>query len=112
MRQAGILAAGALHAIDHHRDRLADDHRRARRLAGALAAMEPFELDPEGVETNIVVIGLRAGSPSEWCERLARAGLRVVPFGKRAIRAVLHLDVDDERLSRAIEAFESCARGG
>ncbi|MBD3162329.1 MAG: aminotransferase class I/II-fold pyridoxal phosphate-dependent enzyme [Candidatus Eisenbacteria bacterium] len=112
MRQVGILAAGALHAIEHHRDRLADDHRRARRLAETLAELSPFTLDPDSVETNIVVIGLRTGSPGEWCEKLATEGVRVVPFGERAIRAVLHLDVDDAGLKRAIEAFARCARGG
>ena len=58
MRQAGIVAAGALYALDHHVERLADDHENARALAEGLAEIEGVELDPDEVETNIVVFGV------------------------------------------------------
>lgn len=110
MRQAGILAAAGLYAIAHHRERLADDHRRARRLAQALSGIDELSIDPADVETNILRIGVRAGTPERWCEAAERRGVRIVPFGNDAVRAVLHLDVDDEDLSAAIAVFEECAR--
>jgi threonine aldolase len=110
MRQAGILAAAGLHALAHHRQRLADDHRRARRLAEALSRIDALAIDPADVETNILRIGLRASSPDAWCAAAGRRGLRIVPFGTGAVRAVLHLDVNDEDLSAAIAVFGECAR--
>ncbi len=111
MRQAGILAAACLYALDHHRERLADDHRRARELRAALAAL-PGALDRSrgSVETNILVIGITVATPERWCEAMARRGVRIVPFGTRALRAVLHLDVDDQAVRFSAEAFAACAR--
>ncbi len=111
MRQSGILAAACLHALDHHRERLADDHRRARELAGRLAQLPELTIDPASIETNIIVIGVRVGSPGQWCEAMARRGVRIVPFGPSALRAVTHLDVDDEAIRSAAEAFAASARG-
>jgi threonine aldolase len=107
MRQAGIIAAGALHALRHHRERLRDDHRRARALADGLAGLPGIVLDPSTVETNIVVAGLAPSMPrpARWCEMLAERGLRVVPFGSDAIRLVTHLDVDDEDVAAALAIF-------
>lgn len=110
MRQAGILAAACLHALDHHRERLADDHRRARDLAGLIARLPGLAIDPPSVETNILVIGVTVGIPSRWCEAMARRGVRIVPFGPGALRAVTHLDVDDEAIKAAAEAFAASAR--
>lgn len=110
MRQAGILAAACLHALDHHRERLADDHRRARTLAASLAQLPELSIDPASVETNILVVAVNAGSPSEWCEAMARRGVRIVPFGPGALRAVTHLDVDDGAIRFAAESFASTAR--
>jgi threonine aldolase len=110
MRQAGILAAAGLYAISHHRERLADDHRRAQRLARALNAIEELSIDPADVETNILRIGVRKGTPERWCSAAERRGVRIVPFGNDAVRAVMHLDVSDEDLSAAIAVFEECAR--
>ena len=107
MRQAGIIAAGALHALRHHRERLAEDHRRARRLAEGLAAVRGLLCDPAQVDTNIVVASLQpeAGPPARWCESLAAEGVRVVPFGARALRLVTHLDISDADIERALAAF-------
>jgi threonine aldolase len=102
MRQSGVLAAAGLHALDHHVDRLADDHARARRLAVGLAAIDGVELDPALVETNIVVFEV-ADAPA-FCAALEDAGVRMGPSGPRRVRAVTHLDVDDEGIDRALAA--------
>jgi threonine aldolase len=103
MRQAGILAAAALHAIAHHRTRLADDHAHAARLASALADAGLVTVPPE---TNIVLFEPRRGSsPLEACERAKREGILVSPFGATQIRAVTHLDVDAQGISRAIDVL-------
>ncbi len=111
MRQAGIVAAGALHALRHHRARLADDHERARRLADALRDVEGFAVDPAEVETNIVVARLapEAADPQQWVEALAERGIGVVRFGPRALRMVAHLDVDDAALAAAVREIRAVA---
>jgi threonine aldolase len=109
MRQVGILAAAAIHALDHHVDRLPEDHQRAKRLAAlandvrGLRAGEP--------ETNIVMIDLQAGLDADAAvRRLAEQGVLVVPFGPTRLRAVTHLDVDDEGIERAGVALRSFGR--
>src|SRR5690606_13091079 len=79
MRQAGILAAAGLYAIEHHRAGLADDHRRARRLADAMAALPGFRLDPAAVETNIVIAETVEPAPAVL-ERLAARGVLLSMF--------------------------------
>lgn len=112
MRQAGILAAGGLHALDHHVERLADDHARARRAAEAFAEAAPGSIDPAGVETNIVVMDL---SPTGWTAAdLAAAaldrGVRFYAIGRRAVRLVWHLDVDDAATDVAIDVITDLLR--
>jgi len=111
MRQAGIIAAGALYALRHHRERLADDHRRARVLAEGLSGIPGISLEPQTVETNIVVAPLAPGAaPVErWCAEMAARSILVVPFGARALRLVAHLDICDEDVARTIEAFREVA---
>ncbi len=111
MRQVGVLAAAARFALDHHRDRLADDHRRARRLAELAARAPGLSADPAGVETNIVLIQVEEPS---WdapgvVAALAARGIRLVPFDVRTIRAVTHLDVDDAAIERAGAALAGLA---
>ena len=100
MRQAGIVAAAALYALDHHVERLAEDHRRARRLAEGLAAAG-LPVDPNTVETNFVPIpdepGLR--------ERLLERGVGVGDLRPGWLRAVTHLDVGDEEIERAVDVM-------
>jgi threonine aldolase len=104
MRQVGILAAAGLYALDHHRGALADDHRRARRLAEALAALPGFAVDPESVETNIVIA--ETGRPAaEVLDRLARRGVRLVAFGPHTVRAVLHRDLSDADLDATVDVL-------
>jgi threonine aldolase len=112
MRQVGILAAGALHALRHHRDRLPEDHARARRLALAIAEMPGLRIDPERVETNIVIAEVEGGLARlpRFMERLEAEGVKVLDFGgPGCFRAVTHLDVDDAALERAIAAMRSAA---
>ena len=114
MRQAGIVAAAGVYALDHHVDRLADDHARARRLAHALAdAGIPVDLDR--VETNFVQIDLAplALARAEALTRLAEAGVGLsATIHPTVIRAVTHLDVDDEDVERAAEAIPDALRVG
>ena len=102
MRQAGIIAAAGLHALDHHVERLADDHARARRLAEGLAALPGVELDPASVETNIVIFAV--DDAPAFCAALEREGVLVGAVDARRVRAVTHLDVGDEGIDRALEA--------
>lgn len=97
MRQAGIVAAAALHALDHHVERLADDHANARRLAEGLARIPGVRIDPATVETNLVYFELDPGLPLDaaaFCAALAARGVRMFALGPRLVRAVTHLDVD------------------
>jgi len=100
MRQSGVLAAAALYALDHHVDRLADDHVRARRLAEGLAdAGVPVDLD--AVETNFVSIAETEGA----LERLREQGVLLSDLRTGYLRAVTHLEVGDEDVERAIDAI-------
>jgi threonine aldolase len=100
LRQAGIVAAGGLYALDHHVDRLADDHANARALAEGLAALPGIELDPAEVETNIVVFGFR--DAPRLCAELEREGVLMSALGPERVRAVTHLDVDSANITTAI----------
>jgi threonine aldolase len=95
MRQVGIIAAGALYALEHHIDRLAEDHEKARVLAAAIRETPGLALDPDIVETNIVIFKLapELGSAAEFAARLREQGVRMNAVGPQRIRAVTHLDV-------------------
>lgn len=105
MRQAGILAAAGIHALEHHRARLHEDHARARTLA-RLAAHVPG-LSVVEPETNIVMMDItRPGvTASGVLARLAGHDVLMTEFTPTRIRAVTHLDIDDAGISRAAEAL-------
>lgn len=109
MRQVGILAAAGLHALDHHLERLADDHRRARQLADAIAAVAPSVVEPAHVETNIVPLDLTSHRlDAAGLATAARAeGVLVSALGPRFCRLVTHLDVDDAQAERAASVLAS-----
>jgi threonine aldolase len=107
MRQAGVIAAAGLYALEHHVDRLADDHANARRLAEGLAEIDGITIDPATVETNIVAFGV-ADAPA-FCAALEADGVRMGPLGPDRVRAVTHLDVDADGIERAIAAAARAA---
>jgi threonine aldolase len=102
MRQSGIVAAAGLYALDHHVERLADDHARARRLAEGLAELPGVALDPATVETNIVIFDVP--DAAAFCAALAEEDVAMSHFGPTRVRAVTHLDVDDAGIDRALAA--------
>ena len=100
-RQAGILAAGGLYALDHHVARLADDHAAARALASEVAERVPAAVSLATVQTNIVVLDTGARPAAEVARTAAQAGVLVSALGRRLIRAVAHLDVSIEECRAA-----------
>ena len=104
LRQAGIVAAAPLYALDHHVERLADDHRRARLLADGLAEAG-LPVDPEATETNFVALGLRALGldEREALRRVAGAGVLLSGLRPGWLRAVTCLGVEDEHVEQAVE---------
>ena len=110
MRQAGIVAAAGLYALDHHVERLADDHENARALAQGLAELDGVVIDPDDVETNIVVFErARRGGVLRRAEERGGAHVRV---GTGRVRAVTHLDVDRAGVERAVAAARSALGSG
>ncbi len=114
MRQAGVIAAGALYALENHVRRLAEDHAHAQLLAEAIRRLPGLELRPERVDTNIVIFCVlpELGTAAEFAARLHEQGVWVQPFGGQLLRAVTHLDVGRPEIERAIEILEKIARGG
>jgi threonine aldolase len=105
MRQAGILAAAGLWALEHNIGRLAEDHANARLLAERLAELPGVELDLATVESNIVIFRLAADMPDAAAivARAAEAGVLVSAFAARTVRAVTHLDVNGQECQRAAD---------
>ncbi len=107
MRQVGILAAGAIYALDHNIARLAEDHDNAWYLAESLSEIEDLYIDLDSVQTNIVVISVeKSGRPvSDIVAALKEKGVLAIPFGRSKIRCVTHLDVNRDDLAEAIKIF-------
>jgi threonine aldolase len=105
MRQAGIIAAAALYALDNHIERLAEDHRHALQLADGVAGIDGLTLSPAEVETNILCfdVDLRLGTAGEFVWRLKERGLLVLAIGPTRVRIVTHLDVDGADVEQALE---------
>ncbi|MBI5830802.1 MAG: low-specificity L-threonine aldolase [Armatimonadetes bacterium] len=110
MRQAGILAAGALYALEHQRSRLAEDHANARTLAEALAGLPGVELDPGSVQTNIVSFDVPAMPAKELAARLDQAGVRMLATGPHTVRAVTSLMVTAADMPKAADAIQTALR--
>lgn len=104
MRQVGIIAAGALHALRHHRERLADDHANARRLAIGLNEVPGIRVVCEEVDTNMVYFDVERHSATELAAQLKERGVLVLPTGEHTIRAVTSLAVEADDIIAAIEA--------
>jgi threonine aldolase len=110
MRQAGILAAAGLVALRDHLGRLVEDHRRARALADGVAAAGAT-LPTGAPDTNIVLVAVPGRDAARTCEAMRSRGVLALPAGPDRIRFVTHLDVDDEDVGRAIDAFRAAAAG-
>ncbi|HEY8944239.1 MAG TPA: beta-eliminating lyase-related protein, partial [Polyangiaceae bacterium] len=108
MRQAGILAAGALYALEHHRARLAEDHEHALLLSDGLRDIDGIEV-PQ-VETNIVLLRLSTPVAMELAEALARRGVLAAPFERDVVRFVTHLDVSRASVAYAITQIQQVCR--
>jgi threonine aldolase len=106
MRQAGLLAAAAMYALDHHVDRLRDDHNHARRIAGAIEQVEGLRLT-HTVDTNILIFAVdgKAWTVPGFLEALADEGILAVPFGAGRVRMVTHLDVSAEDTERVVNVL-------
>ena len=111
-RQAGILAAAGLVALEQGPGRLSEDHARARRLAEGIAELLPGSIDPGSVETNMVLVDTEAVGlgPLDAIDRLAALGVGATFVGGR-VRLVTHLDVDDEGIGLALDAWRAVAAG-
>jgi len=112
MRQAGIVAAGALYALEHHIDRLADDHANAKRLAEGIRRISRLTLASETVETNLLFFRVDPawGTAAELSSRLAERGVWMHVTAPDTIRAATHLDVDRADVERALEVLRELAR--
>jgi len=114
MRQAGIIAAGALYALEHHIDRLAEDHANAQLLGETVREIPELELRPAEVDTNIVIFHILPewGTAVQLHDRLTEAGVLTHPFGPQLLRAVTHLDVTRSEIERACEILAQVIRAG
>lgn len=106
MRQAGIIAAACLYALDHHVERLAEDHENARRLAQGLAQIDGIRIEPETIETNLLWFDVTpaVGAPA-LAHHLKTHGVLIGAFGPTRMRAVTHLDVDAAGIEHAVAAI-------
>lgn len=102
-RQAGMMAAGAMYAVQNHRDRLAEDHETAARLAAGLSEIPEVEIDPAGVETNMVYFSV--DDTERVCVRLVERGVLVLPAAAGRIRAVTHLGIETGDIDEALKAI-------
>ncbi len=108
MRQVGMIAAAGIYALDHHLERLGEDHQNAKRLAVGLKEFKGVSIDPKHVETNIVIFDV-AGTAlrsSQLAESMKKEGVLIHAIGKTQIRLVTHLDVTAEDVEKTLKAFE------
>ena len=103
MRQAGIIAAGALYALENNRKRLAEDHANAKMFANGLAEIQGIEINPDDVETNIVMFGLTKMSSHELLKQLGEQDTHMLPMNNSSIRAVTNLMVTEKQIPEALE---------
>jgi threonine aldolase len=106
MRQIGMLAAAADHAVEFHLPKLKEDHRRARALAEVIDQCSGLSIDLESVETNILIFEVKNASATEAVEKLAGEGIKLVPFGPQTLRATFHFQITDEDLDKVKSAFK------
>ncbi len=110
MRQAGIIAAAGIVALETMVERLTEDHRNAKVLAEGLCNINGLIIDPETVRTNIVIFELINGSPERFVTRLAERGVKAVPFGGRRVRMVTHYGIELEDIKTALDIISSVVK--
>ena len=112
MRQAGVIAAGALYALEHHVDRLAEDHANARRLAEGIEQIDELQVKGDTIDTNLLFFEVNPGwgTAAEFCTKIKQHGLLMLALAPTTIRAVTHLDVTDNDVDRAIQILKDAAR--
>ncbi len=108
MRQVGIIAAAGIYALDHHLERLKDDHQNAKRLAVGLKELKGVSIDPKYVETNIVIFDVAdtGMAGSQVADSMKKEGVLIHALSKTQIRLVTHLDVTAEDIEKALKVFE------
>jgi len=111
MRQSGMIAAGALYALKHHRDRLKADHVHAKLLAAGLSTIEGIQIDPDQVQTNIVFFQTQTISAIELAQRLQTLGVAVLATESHTIRAVTNLMVTQEQIQQVPELVKRALQG-
>lgn len=107
MRQVGILAAAGLYALAHHRERLAEDHAKAQRLAEGIAGIPAFVIQPDAAQTNIVLFDVRDGNAMPVLEALRAEGVAMTPFGPQTVRATTHRDISMQDVDRALRILQT-----
>ena len=110
MRQAGVLAAAALYALENNRQRLTEDHKNAQTLAAELARIEDLEVVPEHVCTNIVMIRVTSMAAEKLAQNLIEHSVLVLAAAADTIRAVTHLHINEEDIENAVSAFKKALR--
>ncbi len=112
MRQVGMLAAAGLYALEHNRERLAEDHRNARFLAEGIASIDGLTVATPTVDTNIVIVSVdpSLGEAADLQARVQEKGLLFFPTNKTHIRLVTHLDVDQSACERALDILSSASK--
>ena len=113
MRQSGVLAAAGIYALEHHVERLAEDHANARLFADRIAALPGIKLQPPSVETNLVFFDVSGAglTAAEVVAGLLRRGVRIGAEGEHHLRAVTHLDVSREGVEQAAAALAAVVSG-
>lgn len=112
MRQVGVIAAAGLVSLDSMIDRLRDDHRRAKRLAGGIEALGlPTLVIPKKVETNIVMIDTPGSAAATLQQQMKERGVLITAIGPERLRAVTHCDVDDAAIEASLDAFKAATSG-
>ena len=114
LRQAGMLAAAAIHALQHHVDRLADDHRHAQQLAAGFQQLPGVIGVPAAIETNLVFFELdpEVGTAVQFAGAMRDRGVLIGPMGGQRVRLVTHLDVAEEDVQTIILAAQDALQQG
>jgi threonine aldolase len=111
MRQAGVIAAGALYALEHNIERLAEDHQHAQIIAEAIRHSPGLRLDPDYIDTNIVIFEVdpEFGTAAAFCARLRDQGVWMNATATQRVRAVTHLDVSRDQAQHAAKVLQQTA---